>query len=95
MMLINPKAPVRSFLTGCLFLAAVVTSGLMVWTLKQESGAGYCVPDGGSLYGVCRPTVDFLLTGMLWYGLIYVALALPIASIVVMRWAARRRGPHT
>ena len=90
MLLIDPKAPVRSFLTGCLFLAAVVTGGLMVWTLKQDSGAGYCAPDGGSFYGVCRPTVDFLLTGLLWYGLIYVALALPVASIV-----ARRRGPRT
>lgn len=91
-MLPNPKAPVRSFLTGCLFLAGVVTAALMVWTLKQESGRQYCSADGGELFGLCRPTAEFLLDGAVWYVLIYGALALPIVSILVMRWAARRRG---
>lgn len=91
-MLLNPNAPVRSFLSGCLFLAAVVTAALMVWTLKHESGAAYCAPDGGALYGVCMPTADFLITAVVWYVLIFGALAMPIASIVVLRWFAKRRG---
>jgi len=90
-MLINPTAPVRSFLTGCLFLAAVVTAALMVWTLKQESGAAHCAPGGGALYGVCMPTADFLMTAVVWYLLIFGALAMPIVSILALRWFAKRR----
>jgi uncharacterized integral membrane protein len=91
-MLPNPKAPVRSFLTGCLFLAAVVTATLMAWTLRQEDGRKYCVEGGGELLGLCRPTADFLVNGLVWYVLIFGALALPIVSVLVMRWAAKRRG---
>lgn len=91
-MLPNPKAPIRSFLTGCLFLAALVTAALMVWTLRQEGGAQYCVEGGGEVSGLCRPTVDFLINGLVWYALIFGALALPIVSVVAMRWAAKRRG---
>lgn len=93
-MFINPKAPVRSFLTGCVFLAAAVTGALMVWTLRQESGRQYCVPDGGELYGICRPTADFLLNGLVWYGLIFGALALPILSALIIRWSRQRLGPR-
>lgn len=91
-MLPNPKAPIRSFLTGCLFLAALVTGALMVWTLRQEGGAQYCHEGGGQLFGLCRPTADFLLNGLVWYALIFGALALPIVSVVAMRWTAKRRG---
>lgn len=91
-MLPNPQAPIRSFLTGCLFLAALVTGALMIWVLRQEDGGQYCVADGGELFGLCRPTADFLINGLVWYALIFGALALPIASVVVMRWAAKRRG---
>lgn len=91
-MLPNPKAPIRSFLTGCLFLAGLVTAALMVWTLRQEGGAQYCHEGGGELFGLCRPTADFLLNGVVWYVLIFGALALPIVSVVAMRWAAKRRG---
>ncbi|MAN80830.1 MAG: hypothetical protein CMM77_15725 [Rhodospirillaceae bacterium] len=91
-MLPNPKAPIRSFLTGCLFLAALVTGALMVWTLRQDGGQKYCVAGGGELFGLCRPTADFLLNGLVWYALIFGALALPIVSVMAMRWAARRRG---
>ncbi|MEQ8805572.1 MAG: hypothetical protein RLO05_10075 [Rhodospirillales bacterium] len=94
-MLPNPKAPIRSFLTGCLFLAALVTGALMFWTLKQEDGRKFCAEGGGTLYGLCQPTADFLLTGLVWYLLIFGALALPIVSVMVMRWAARRRGPKS
>lgn len=93
-MLPNPKAPIRSFLTSCLFLAALVTAALMVWTLRQEGGAQYCLEGGGELFGLCRPTADFLINGLVWYALIFGALALPIVSVVAMRWAARRRGPR-
>ncbi|PIW25670.1 MAG: hypothetical protein COW30_18825 [Rhodospirillales bacterium CG15_BIG_FIL_POST_REV_8_21_14_020_66_15] len=93
-MLPDPKAPVRSFLKGCLFLAALVTGALMVWTLRQEEGRKFCVAGGGELWGICRPTADFLLTGLVWYALIFGALALPIVSVVAMRAAARRRGPR-
>ncbi len=91
-MLPNPKAPIRSFLTGCLFLAALVTAALMVWTLRQADGAQYCLEGGGEVFGLCRPTAEFLLNGLVWYALIFGALALPIVSVVAMRWAARRRG---
>ena len=94
-MLPNPKAPVRSFLAGCLFLAAAVTGALMVWTLRQESGRKYCIDGGGELFGLCRPTAEFLIDGAIWYVLIFGALAMPILSVVVMRWAAKRRGPKS
>jgi uncharacterized integral membrane protein len=90
-MLLNPQAPIRSFLTGCLFLAGVVTAALMVWTLKQESGRQYCAEGGWEVYGMCQPTMEFLANGAVWYVLIFGALALPIVSIVVMRWTAQRR----
>lgn len=91
-MLPNPKAPIRSFLTGCLFLAALVTAALMVWTLRQDDGRKYCLEGGGELFGLCRPTGEFLLNGLVWYALIFGALALPIVSVMVMRWSAGRRG---
>lgn len=91
-MLPNPKAPIRSFLTGCLFLAALVTGALMVWTLRQEDGQKYCLDGGGEWFGLCRPTADFLINGLVWYALIFGALALPIVSVMVMRWSAGRRG---
>ena len=93
-MFINPNAPVRSFLTGCLFLAAAVTIALMVWTLKQESGQQYCLPEGGMIYGICQPSGEFLINGLIWYGLIYGALAMPIVSILVLKWMRGRGGPQ-
>jgi len=88
-MFVNPQRPVRSFLKGCLFLSAVVTLALMIWTLRQEGGQQHCVPGGGEFYGVCRPTGDFLLNGLAWFALIFGALAMPIGTALALRFLRR------
>lgn len=88
-MFIDPRHPVRSFLRGCLFLSVAATLALMAWTLRQEGGAQHCVPGGGEIFGICRPTGDFLLNGLIWFALILIALAMPLGSILVLRFLRR------
>lgn len=84
-MFIDREKPVASFLKGTLILAIAVTSALALWVLESEEGRRFCASDGGVYWGICRPTAAFVGEVLIWFLLIYGALAFPIVSVLLMK----------
>lgn len=81
-MLPHGKRPIRAFLGACLGLSALATGALAYTSLRGVGAEQYCAqPETVTALGVCQPEAEFFAIVLIWFVLIWGALAMPMGSV--------------